>query len=303
MDTLRIVWEGWDGSRWDLLNPRSATFALSIEGLGMPAFTQQKTKIGSRDGSRYEGTTWEENSLVATIKVGDEYLAPGFSRRRRGEQWRALDRAFCRSFSPEHKGRLIVTSGVGDRWLNLRLDAPITPPAGSNPAEVGTATYVIGLTADDDPWWIGPDETASFDWSTDEGVFFQDPVPADEVGLYIAVDGALDQPGIPNPGDRPAWPQWWAQGFAEEVHFGIGDDFVVLPFRLAEGAKVYVDSYNQTIVDEVGTSLWPLMGFNDPSKFSPIPPGDLVSLHTRLLGGQPGAAIGLRLTPRYSKPW
>lgn len=306
MDTLRVVWEGWDGSRWDLLDPRSPTFALELDGMGLPGFTQQLTKIGSRDGSQYDGTTWDENTVTITVKVGDEYVPDGYTRRRRGADWRAIDRTFRHSFSPEHEGRLIVTSEMGERWLHLRLDAPINPPSAINPAEIGTATYVIGLTAGDSPWWTGDPVEDSFGWSTDNGPFLdEDPNPTDEteVGLYVAADGDLDVARLANPGDRPAWPMWWATGPAAEVHLGVGEDYVVLPFSVADGAKVYVDSFNQTITDEAGNSLWPLMGFNDPTAFVPLPAGGESSLHIRLIGAAAPARVGVSIVPRYNGPW
>jgi hypothetical protein len=306
MDTLRVVWEGWDGSRWDLLDPRSPTVALSLAGMGLPGFTQQRTKLGSRDGAQYDGTMWDENTVTITVKVGDEYVPPGFLRRRRGAEWRALDSAFRHSFSPEHTGRLIVTSEKGDRWLTLRLDGPIPIPDDRNPGEVGSATYVIGLTADDQPWWIGDPVEDEFGWSTDTGPFLDEapnPLNPDEVGLYIAGDGDLNTARISNPGDRQAWPKWWASGPADQVHLGVGDAYVVLPFSIAENARVYVDSFDQTITDELGNSLWPLMGFSDPTAFVPIPPGGEAPLYIRLIGASGSARIGVSIVPRYNGPW
>lgn len=306
MDTLRVEWEGWDGSRWDLLDPRSPTFAISIAGLGQPGFTQQRTKLGSRDGTQYDGTTWDDNSVTLTVKVGDEYPPEGFTRRRRGAAWRELDSAFRRSFSPEHEGRLIVTTEKGSRWLLMRLDGPLAPSEEINPAEIGTTTYVIGLTAGDQPWWIGETVEDVFGWSYDDGPFLDEspnPVDTTEVGLYIAADGDLDIARLANPGDRQAWPLWWAAGPASEVHLGVGNDYVVLPFSIAEGGRVYVDSFEQSITDESGNSLWPLMGFTDPTAFVPIPPGGKSSLYIRLIGGSSSARVGVSIVPRYDGPW
>lgn len=304
---MRVVWEGWDGSRWDLLDPRSPTFALSLEGLGLPGFTQQTTKLGSRDGLRYESTIWDANTVILTIKVGDEYPAPGQRHRRRGAAWRTLDRSFRRSFSAEEQGRLIVITEVGERWLNLRLDAPFNPPPEINPAEIGTATYVIGLTADDEPWWVGAKiAPPPFAWSDDNKPFFvEDPdvVEPDEVGLYIAEDAATNTARLANPGDRPAWPEWWAQGPASEVHVGVGEDYVVLPFGLAEGRKVYINSRDESITDEAGNSLWELMGYADPTSFRPIPPGGESPLYIRLIGATSQARVGVSIVPRYEAPW
>jgi hypothetical protein len=303
-DILRMTWEGHDGSTWDLVNPTSPTFAVSIEGMGMPTFTHQWTVSGARDGQRYEGTDWNANHIILTVQVGDTYTAPGYKRRRTGAEWRDLDRAFRRSFSTDHEGKLIVETEVGRRHLSMRLDDVIPPPSGENPALRGTATYVIALVAGDEPWWIGETVTAEFRWATDTTPFFlASGNPADdEVDAYISEDAAVNAANLINPGDREAYPVWWVEGPVDEVRVGVGDDYAVLPFSIAEGKRVYVDSLNQTIVDGSGQSLWPLMGFSDPV-FPPIPPDGATALHIAMIGATGTARIGISLTPRYDWPW
>jgi hypothetical protein len=305
MDTLRIEWIGHNGIRWNLLDPQSPVFALAIQGLGMPAFEQQRRKLGSRDGSSYEGTTWNENTLMLTVKVGDEYVQPGFRHRRRGADWRALDNQFRSSFSAEEQGKLLVTSESGERWLNLRLDQPMELPAERNPAEIGSATYVLDLTADNEPWWVGSPVSERFTTATDDAPFLvpdPDPIADDEVGLYVADDGEASVARILNPGDRAAWPQWWAEGPVSEVHIGLDEQYVVIPFSIAENQRVLVDSYHQSITDESGNSLWSLMGFTDVT-FAAIPAGGEVPLHIRLLNAGAGAKVGVTIVPRFDGPW
>jgi hypothetical protein len=305
VDTLSIEWVAHNGTRWSLLDPQSPVCALSIQGMGLPAFEQQRRKLGSRDGSSYEGTTWNENSIMLTVKVGDEYVQPGFRKRRRGADWRELDRKFRLSFSAEHQGKLLVTSESGQRWMNLRLEQPLEVPPERNPAEIGSATYVLDLTADDEPWWIGEEISESFTTQTDNAAFLipdPEPIASDEVGLYVAADGEASVARILNPGDRAAWPLWWAQGPANEVHIGLDEQYVVIPFTIAENQRVLVDSYRQSITDESGNSLWSLMGFTDVT-FAAVPAGGEVPLHIRLLGAGAGARVGVTIVPRFDGPW
>jgi hypothetical protein len=304
-DILRITWEGHNGKTWDLINPTSPTFAVSIQGMGMPGFTHQWTVSGARDGQRYEGTDWNAHHLTLTVQVGDTYTAPGFTRRRTGADWRALDRDFRRSFSAEHEGRFVVETESGRRHLPMRLDDVIPPPSEENPALRGTATYVIALIAGDEPMWIGEPIGAQFQWSTDTTSFFVadgGTVPDDEVDAFISEDAAINAANLINPGDREAYPVWWAEGPVDEVQVGVGDQYVVLPFSIAEGKKVYVDSFRETITNEQGESLWPLMGFAD-AVFPPIPPEGEAALHVAMIGATGNAKIGVTITPRYDWPW
>lgn len=304
-DTLRILWEGHNGTTWDLINPTSPTFAVSIDGMGMPGFTSQWTVSGARDGQRYEGTDWNANHIILTVQVGDTYTADGYDRPRKGADWRALDRQFRRSFSTEHEGKLIVETEAGRRTLALRLDDVIPPPSQANPALLGTATYVIPLVAGDEPFWLGEPVTDEFIWSTDNTPFFVasgDTVPADEVDLFISEDSAINAATFGNPGDRPAYPIWWVEGPMDEVHIGVGDEYAVLPFSIAENHRVYVDTYRETITNASGDSLWPLMGFNDPL-FPPISAETESPLHVVMIGASGNARVGITLVPRYDWPW
>lgn len=303
VDTLRISWEGADGSSWDLLDPLSPVFAVSIKGLGMPGFLNQWTVSGARDGQRYEGTQWNANTITMIVQVGDTYTQPGFTRRRTGDEWRKLDRDWNRSLSAEKEGRLVVETNLsGRRYLSLRLDAPPDEPGERNPAILGQATYVYVLTAGERPWWEGDPIEAEFPWSVDNKAFFSEDGEPNEVGLYVAEDAALDAAQLYNPGDREAYPKWWAQGPFGEVHIGVGNAFAQLPFSLSSEQRVYVDSYDQTITDQNGTNLWPLMGHSDPL-FPPIPAGAETPLYTLLEDAGSGAAIGVTIVPRYARPW
>lgn len=299
-DTLRMVWEGVDGSSWELLDPLSPVRLLSIQGLGMPQFLHQWSESGARDELRYEDTAWGSNIALMTVEVGDDYPIPGRRTRRRDEEWRELDRAWDRALSAEEEGTLVVISDAGRRSLKLRLNTPNPIPADKNPADRGLATYTLDMVAGEHPWWQGDTVDSEFAWSEETEPFFGGATG--EVLLFISQTTDTESARISNLGDREAWPVWWAEGPFETVHLGVGDRVVVLPIPQDVGRRIHVDSYRNTITDEAGQSLWPLMGFATPT-FAPIPPGGSVPLHIELVGASSGAKVGVSITPRYRRPW
>lgn len=297
MDTLQILWEGADKSTWQLSDRSSPVQVLELEGLGLPALTQRRVKAAAFAGERYQGTTWGVGSLRMRVMVGDPN---GARPPRTGDAWRELDRAWRRSVSAETPGKLVVISGAGRRELAVRLEDPIAPPAGVNPGLRGLAVYDYSLTADDQPWWAGEEVTAEFVWSSGGEPFFGGL--SGDVLFFISPSSQTESATITNPGDREAWPRWYARGPFDEVEIGVGDKTVTLPFGVARDGIVLVDSYEQTITDVAGNSLWRLMGFSNPT-FAPIPAGAGMPLVTRLTGASAGAAVGLSLTPLYEAPW
>lgn len=298
-DTLEVWWEGADGSLWSLLDRSSPVHATSIDGLGMPGFTNRWAELAGFDGQRYEGTTWGANTVNLTVTVSDPIRVPYPTGRRKRDDWRALDAAWRRSLSAEKPGRLTVVSGAGRRTLELRLDAPFaTPP--KNPGARGQATYQHVLTAGDRPWWEGEEIPHEYEWSAVSQPFFGG---ADgQVLLYISKSSTSDRATIVNPGDREAWPRWWARGPFTSVALGIGGDTVRLPISLGDKQKVFVDSFEQSITDEAGANLWPLMGYANPT-FGPIPAGEEVPLAITFTGPAAGAALGVSIVPRFHGPW
>lgn len=299
MDTLQITWEGANGSSWSLLDPFSPVRLISMGGLGMPTFTSQFATTGARDGRRYEGTVWGHSALTVSVLVGDDYPAPGFRHRRVYDDWRALDRSWRKSLSAEKEGRLIVSSGVGVRSMRLRLAAPLEMPP-RNSGEIGEAVYVMSMSADDHPWWEGEPVSVSVQFEDISKPFYGGP--EDDYLFWISDSGVSERAEITNPGDRPAFPRWWARGAASSGLIGIDDKTIPLPFALAPGEEVYVDSDLQTITSGLGESRWADMGFADPT-FAPIPAGEQVPVVAHLNDYGPKAEVGLEITPLYEGPW
>lgn len=297
---LQVLWTGADGSDWDLTNWRSTTQLVALDGLGMPSFTNQYAVSGSRDGRRYEGTTFAQATLTITVSVGDIDPLPGRNKRRTGDEWRELDRAWRKSLSPILTGTLTIVTDTTTRRIRLRLAQPTVIPPSADPGLIGEATYVHVLTADDQPWWEGDSIPAEFTQGAAAQPFFGGT--GGTTLLYISEANQLAQATLANPGDRPAYPLWWARGPFTSATLGIGSQVVVIPFARAADEYVYVNSAEETITDNNGDSLWPLMGFSDPT-FAPIEPGESIELITSLADPTPTSAVGVSITPLYEGPW
>jgi hypothetical protein len=299
---IDVTWTGANGTVWDLTAWDSPVQVTTMDLPSTPAFSQQFASSPARDGRRYEGTTWQQADCVLTLIVGDVVPPAGQPHRRRGTEWRKLDKQFRLSMSPSEPGKLTITdrTSATSRHLHLRLDKPLAIPGNEDPAIGGVATYSAIMTADDSPWWEGEVVPATFAAGSQQGPFFGGP--NNTTLLYISQTDQLANATITNPGDREAWPVWWARGPFLTAEVGIGDEKVILPFSRGPNQTVHVDSYNQTITDENGDSLWDLMGFTDPV-FAAIHPGETVPLHTTLTGSDNRSAIGVSLTPLYEGPW
>jgi hypothetical protein len=297
---LQVLWTGADGSDWDITDWRSTVQLVSLDGLGLPSFNQQFALSGARDGRRYEGTTFNQATLTLTVSVGDLDPVPGRRRRRNGDEWRELDRAWRKSVSPTQTGVLSIITGAGTRRIRLRLDQPTVMPPGQDPGLLGEARYSHILTADEQPWWEGDPIPAEFSQGAAPQPFFGGSDGS--VLLYISESNQLASATLANPGDREAYPLWWARGPFTSAVLGIGDQVVTIPFSRAAGEYVYVNSAEETITDANGVSLWPLMGFTDPT-FAPIPPGESIALVTSLNDPDATSAVGVSITPLYEGPW
>lgn len=303
--SIQVLWTAYSGRVWDLTDLKSPVQLVSLDGLGMPTFTQQFAVSGARDGRRYEGTNYGQATPTMTVSVGDIMPLPGRKRRRTGTEWRGMDRDWRRAVHPEKLGKLTIVTETTRRNLQLRLDQPTFIPPVADPAIIGEATYVHPLTADDQPWWEGEELPATFINGVASRGFFTGGSGAK---LYISESNRVGAATITNIGDRDVYPKWWARGPFTSATVGVGDQLVTIPFPRGENQYVYIDSGRETIVDDNGVSLWPLMGFADPT-FAAIQPGESVKLVTVLENGSSatsdklGSGIGLSIVPLFEGPW
>jgi hypothetical protein len=227
------------------------------------------------------------------ILVGDQ--VPPY---RRADDWRFLDGLFWSSLSTDELATLVIN---GERKLFFRLDQDNEFDFDKDPALLGKAVYPVACIADW-PLWQGDSITVAFPWAPDPGTDYYGGAAG--VGPpFIITDASLFSSAmIANPGDFPAWPKWTLRGQAGIVSVGVGDSIISLPFGLNTGDVVIIDTSEETITDDQGNNLWPLMGYA-PIDMAPIPPGDLVPIRIGMEDAQAGAEITIELTPQFRRAW
>lgn len=205
--------------------------------------------------------------------------------------WRATDRAWWKSMSPHTPGTWTVTLEDGARRrLRLRLKDDGQVTFDKTPGMRYWQQYAVTLTADD-PFWLG-DPVTSPTWGRDDVQWF---TGNDDVGappFHISPAQTVGDATLTNPGDVESWPVWEVHGPATFVSLAVGADVIEVPFTLAAG---------QTLVIDTGVPIALLDGVDVTSQlarhdFAPIPPGGAADLSLDLSGD---GWVRASFTPRY----
>jgi hypothetical protein len=294
-----VIWTGWDGSKWDLTNPATGVVLLrdGVEGLHMPKLTEWTRKSPAVHGQTFAGYLAEPRKVVFPVLVFvDETDSTG--------EWIARDRAFWKSLHPAKEGTITISpAGAGSkRTLKVRL-VPSDHQYPTDPAIGRWATYVIDLVADQ-PFWKGQTVTAG--WSEPVGdEFYEENGPQ---LVNIAAGHTTADAAIRNDGDEPGWPVWTLIGPSTAAHMGVGDAIVEVPFTVAAGKAVVLDTDPRVRTameyDYAGGTLSnpvdrteDLTGATD---FAPIPPGETQPINISITGT---GTIRVELTPLYWRAW
>lgn len=161
---MRVTWQGWDGSLWELSDPATGVVlaAAGVEGLGTPPTIKHVGVSPAVHGSWLRGWIAEPRSVFWPVHVFGDSSA----------EWVDRDSAFWASMHPGKYGVWTVTqTGSGAaRSLDCRFvdDGQASYPV--DPSSVGWASYGVTLTADD-PFWYGPDVVAG-PWVGEAGTDF-----------------------------------------------------------------------------------------------------------------------------------
>ena len=282
-----MTWTGWDGSEWDLSQPRGGVFLTGqgVEGLGMPEHQAWVGTSPSVHGQFYRGFVVEPRQVFWPIYL---YSDVG------SEAWLELDRAFWRSLQPgKHGAWTVVTPKGGRRFLSCRFVDDGRHSVRMDPMLRGWASYGVSLIADN-PFWTG--EPARRTWSQSNGVNAFDAGP--DYALRISSASQLSTAAMTNEGDLEAWPVWTIKGPATSVTVGVDGATVQWTVQLFEGDTLVIDT------DPTVQSAW-LNGVDVTSQlgsadFAPIPAGHELPLSLTMAGtGSVEAAI----TPRFFRAW
>lgn len=230
---VQFVWAGWDGSRWTLCGAEGAALLAGVEGLTRPKVDRWTKEAPGVAGSRYLGHRVLEREVYLPISIFHDAGS---------QAWLERDKAFNRTLWPDKTGVLSVTQPGDDdspaerRSITLRC---VDDGAGGwafSPGLVGWHEY--GLTfAAEDPYWRGDPITRSFSGPVQVEFF-----DADGDGVHISRSGSFATASIPNPGDVDAWPTYWLAGPFTAASVGVGDAIVDVPFAVADGDMLVVDT-------------------------------------------------------------
>jgi hypothetical protein len=260
-----------------------------LRGLNMPPIQRYITKSPALAGSSYQNSIADERDIFWPLFV----YANGES-----QAWVELDRKLWRSFHPEHTGiwRIIQPNGVS-RYLPCRYSGDGGHAYPLDPIYKGWALYGVELVAEQ-PYWLG--EPISQQWgaaTTDD--FFGGGAGSAGPPFYIVSGSTFATAEIDNPGDVSSSMVWRIDGPCTDVTVGVGTATVNVPFDLAGGEWVTIDTnpWAQTAIDNVGADRTDELG---TVNWAEIPAGASVQLSLSMTGT--GTVSGT-LQPRYFRAW
>lgn len=308
---LPMTWTA-KGVEWSLSNPESGLFLLpGVRGLGSVRTDRHVTSSPGAAGSRFEGVSVLDREVFWPVHI---YHDTG------SVDWMLRDREFWRGMDPADTGVWRVTHPDGaHRSLALRFTSDGDHTSNGDPVLRGWETYGITLVAEK-PYWEGAPEVKSFAGTAPPLPFFPDPASTSAEIVNIAPGYSVSNAAMDNPGDVESYPRWFIDGPATSASVGVGGVVVNVPFAVASGKCLVIesdpDSIGATLYDitaagltmkpsdrVIGTDLTnpvdqtPQLGEAD---FAPIPAGSQVPLSLTLVGE---GAVEALLPTLYRRPW
>lgn len=296
---LRLEWTGWDGTTWDLTNPRSGLFVTQdgIKGLHEPAweqFTQQTV----------EGQIVDDVRALAREMEFTVYLYSDKS----SADWANRYDAFFSSWHPQHPGTLKVAAPTGaSRAIDLRLTSDGGETFTRDPYRFTRRKHLLSAVADF-PFYRG-DRIRRHWGSAAELVEFFDP--AGSPPFHISSGRTVADADLTNPGDQDAWIVWTVTNTAGtdlSITIGIGDGTVTLP-PVPAGKSVQVDTHPESgaawegfwtgsLASGTFTPETDVSGGVDPWDPRPIPPGRGIPVDFDMVGS---GVVTADFTPLYRR--
>lgn len=291
---VQMTWTA-AGQVWDLLSPASGVRILQgLRGLTMPPVKHYRDTSPALAGSRWRGSRTEQREVFwpLLVKAND------------GPSWVELDRELWAGLHPDVTGVWsVVAPSRSRRALTMRLDDDGDAGHPADPVSAHAAVYGLTFVAED-PYWRGDDIVRS--WTTATGSdFFGGAAKAPP--FIISPASTVSTATLTNPGDVPAWPVWTVYGPATAATLGIVGQTVTVPFTIASGKALVVDTDPRAqtayLYDVSGGELVnPVERTGDLGAvgFAAIPPGESVTLSLALTGS---GTIQCRISPGYYRAW
>ena len=288
---LTVVWEGVDGSTWELSDWTSGVALLldGFDGLHHPTFDANVLTADGVDGQFAVGVRALPRSVNMKIGVFAETA----------DDWADLDARWWKSWHPLKTGTLTVSSKRGSRSIRLRLTPGSAHSYPRDPNTTSYAEYQLEATADQ-PLWAG--DPVVQPWSSVDVVPFLDP--AGSPPFHITPRNLVDSATLTNPGDVPVWPVWQVTAVGGGVTLTITCDggAIGLPAMTAGQTivvntnPVYGGADRGTLIDGVLTSPVDIDPLLTPYQPRRVPDGATVPIGLSLSG--PGRVIA-SLIPLY----
>lgn len=278
-----VIWIGADGSVWDLgTGAGGAVLQRSgTEGLHDPVITEYSSTSRVVPGDRPRGWRTEPREVFWPVLVYSHESSA---------EWKGRYRAFFASIHPENPGRWRVGHDGEFRELKLTGVYRAGHAFQHDPLILGWEKFPVTLKAHQ-PYWEGePLELGP--WRQPEtGPFF---APAGSPDFFISSSTEIGRAHIANPGDVDAWLVWKAVGPLSDIEIGIGDAVASIPFNLAAGEVLIIDTDPRNQSGTLnGVDVTKPLGL---LPYGSIPPGSDVEVHVEA-GGT--GEISATLTPLY----
>ena len=276
---VTMTWTGWDGSVWDLTEPRSGVALTNegTEGLHFPTIGKQKSRSRVMPGARTRGWQADVRSVFWPI-----YLYADGS-----DEWRERQEAFFRTIHPDRPGTWTVKTGDQVRTIQLTGVFDDSMSYEADPVHQGWAFYAVKMEADA-PYWQGPPITPGT-WRASSGrPFFPGPP------FRLSSANVFAKARLPNPGDVEFWPTWTMGDALDNIVVGVDGRLITVPFSLIEGERLVIYTDPRAPKATVnGVDVMRDLGLQD---FAPVPPGVSVPLTIAATGAGFVSASG---TPQY----
>lgn len=285
----QVIWNGWDGSVWDLTDWTGSGVLLveGLTGLHTPQWEDYVRLSPMAPGQSYRGSRTKPRQFDMNLLVYHDSSSA---------QWVALNDAFWYSMRPDLPGRLDVISPTGrKRSIDLRYTPTQDHEFPQDPAKAGWTLYQPSLTADQPyfygEWvdlyrWVAPETPELF-------------IPAGGAPPFTITSGFDSaEAGITNLGDVTAWPQIVVEG-PLDADVEIDGGMLGLP-SVASGQRLVVETdpriasaVRTVIATGVATDVWAQVIPWDPR---PLPIGRDIPLGLTIAGV---GSIQVRFRPLY----
>ncbi|KDA05864.1 hypothetical protein DC31_13940 [Microbacterium sp. CH12i] len=259
---LSMRWTGADGSVWDLADPLGAVPGMGrgVTGLHMPQMTLFESSSPLVPGVQLVDYAIQKRPVYWPLIFKGKSIPA----------WHAAYSAFFDSIHPVKPGTWTVGKGKSARTLELTGTFEADYAFDRDPFTTGLAIIGLELVASR-PLWRGVPISQEF--GTAEGVPFIDAMELAPT-FNVSPAATFSKAEVSNPGNEPAYPMWTVMGPLDLVQIGIGDALIDVPFEVAAGSVLVIDtdpSGRFATLD--GVDCTRELGFQ---MFAPVP---LVGLH------------------------